>query len=326
LFRGIYRYIPFSDFFNGILFFIIFILFKPKIDFIHARSDYSASVCSYFKVFHKKPIIWDCRGNSVSEFENAFNPKNFFLKIIKSIYIFSLKLQIHHAKKNCDYAIFVSDELKNLIAHDFSKNKSFIIPSLPSRELFYFDENIRKKMRYYLSIENKTKVIIYSGSLVKYQNFPQYVDYINAISKKDDNILFLVITPYIEKAKLLLKPLTENQYRLLSARFEDMNKFYNCADFGILLREKNLINQVASPTKFGEYIMTGLPIIMNDGVPQARKLAKEFNNLIDWEISFHSEKLTPYTTDKRTEISIKAGNSISKESLLSYYIKLYSLI
>ena len=40
----------------------------------------------------------------------------------------------------------------------------------------------------------------------------------------------------------------------------------SAADFGLLLRENNIVNNVASPTKFAEYLMAGLPVIISNGI------------------------------------------------------------
>ena len=38
--------------------------------------------------------------------------------------------------------------------------------------------------------------------------------------------------------------------------FYEINKYYNVADFAILIRSDRSLNHVASPTKFGEYCLT----------------------------------------------------------------------
>jgi len=40
-------------------------------------------------------------------------------------------------------------------------------------------------------------------------------------------------------------------------------KFLQAADMGILLRKKDPLNEVAAPTKFAEYMMTGLPTLIS---------------------------------------------------------------
>jgi hypothetical protein len=54
--------------------------------------------------------------------------------------------------------------------------------------------------------------------------------------------------------------------RLRSGRIAEINDFLSAADFGFILRERNKISRVAFPTKFAEYCLTGLPVIIGDAV------------------------------------------------------------
>jgi hypothetical protein len=45
-----------------------------------------------------------------------------------------------------------------------------------------------------------------------------------------------------------------------------MINFLNAADFGLLFRDNVIMNNVASPSKFAEYMLCGLPTIISEGV------------------------------------------------------------
>ena len=68
--------------------------------------------------------------------------------------------------------------------------------------------------------------------------------------------------------------------RLRSGRIAEFNDFLNAADFGFILRERNKINRVACPTKFAEYCLTGLPVIIGDAVPDCTSLADLWGNRV----------------------------------------------
>ena len=53
--------------------------------------------------------------------------------------------------------------------------------------------------------------------------------------------------------------------------FEELNK----ADYGILLRENNLTNNVASPVKFAEYLNAGLKVIISASVKDYSQFTRE---------------------------------------------------
>jgi hypothetical protein len=49
------------------------------------------------------------------------------------------------------------------------------------------------------------------------------------------------------------------------------------AHVGFLLRRSSPVNEVSSPTKFGEYLAAGLPVVMTDGIGDFTDLAMQEN-------------------------------------------------
>ncbi len=54
--------------------------------------------------------------------------------------------------------------------------------------------------------------------------------------------------------------------------------FLMASDMGVLLRERDPLNEVAAPTKFAEYVMTGLPVLISEYVGDYSNFVAE-NNL-----------------------------------------------
>jgi len=46
--------------------------------------------------------------------------------------------------------------------------------------------------------------------------------------------------------------------------YEEVTKYLNAVDFAVVWRDNNIVNKVASPVKFSEYVCTGLPVIANN--------------------------------------------------------------
>ena len=59
---------------------------------------------------------------------------------------------------------------------------------------------------------------------------------------------------------------------MLSVEHSLIDRYLSSADFGFLIRKRNIINQVASPLKFSEYLICGLPIIIGPEVGDFSKL------------------------------------------------------
>lgn len=325
LFRGVFVYLPFSRVLNALLLMFHLLRRTPKIQFVHARTDYAATVCGYISFIVRKPIIWDCRGDEEAEFDFAYNAKNILQKFCKYIYLYIIRYTEFFAAKVCTKAIFVSQELFNRKRRHLKTNKTHkIIPCVASRELFFFSEHLRYCTRQELGYEISDIVLIYSGGMSKWEAFSKYVEMFRKIYDQNERYRLLIITPNIERAMSDLKILRPESYKIMSARFTKMNALYNAADFGCLLRNKHILNYVASPVKFSELCLAGLPVIMNESVKQAYDIANELENIISYRSDITSLHLLKKKDDERADLSKRASVIFSRSAFLESYIDLYS--
>ena len=100
--------------------------------------------------------------------------------------------------------------------------------------------------------------------------------------------------------------------------FYEINKYYNVADFAILIRSDRSLNHVASPTKFGEYCLTGLPVITNNTVKQSESFSKIIGNKIDFRKMNLSKKID------RKNISRRSKQFFDRNLYVNNYVTLYS--
>jgi hypothetical protein len=58
----------------------------------------------------------------------------------------------------------------------------------------------------------------------------------------------------------------EESYTLISVPHGEVPNYLVAADSALLLRDDSIINRVASPVKFAEYLLSGLPVVLTDGI------------------------------------------------------------
>jgi glycosyltransferase involved in cell wall biosynthesis len=324
LYKGFFVYLPFSVLINSSIVLLRIALLKTKPKFIHARSDYAASACVMTSLLMHIPIIWDCRGDSYAEFKLSFKPKNIIQRIFKFIYLKQILVQKFIAGKICISGIFVSETLYKR-NKKFIKNKPYeIIPTSASSSKFFYSKELRIKTREILGFNDKITVILYSGGMTGYQNFGEIVNAVKKILNRNSNYHFLVVTPDIEKSKKIIgDQLDTKHFTIISIPFEEMNGIYNASDVGILLRDKNQINDVASPTKFSEYCLTGLNVIMNDSIVQSYELAKLLNILIDYKDGNFDNVVFNFDEALREQTALKSINILSREANIAKYKRIY---
>jgi len=149
-----------------------------------------------------------------------------------------------------------------------SREKFLLYPCCAEASLFKFSEKLRCEIRQQLEIVDK-KVIVYSGGLRNPWQIPDKVfEIISKIIAIDPTFFFLVLTPDITIALDLAKKhlLENNSISINNVPIDKLGKFLCAADFAILLRDNVPMNNVASPAKFAEYIMTGLPVILSENI------------------------------------------------------------
>jgi hypothetical protein len=317
--KGINIYLPLLNLMNVFLF--LYYIYPKRKDYklIHARSDYAAFISIITRPLHKLPVIWDCRGDSVDELRYSFDKKNILLRLISLVYLLPiLRIRLFIINRFADRAIFVSEALRNHY-YKFLKTSNYrIIPCPVSENIFYFDNKLRNEKRKELNFGEEQRVFLYSGSMVGYQFITGLEKFFEKILMDPNNIV-MILTSEPDKAKKYFSFLSDKKLLILSAPFMEMVAFYNAADFAILIRESRRLNYVSSPTKFGEYCLSGLPVIMNDTVEQAFTIANEIGNYI----SSDDIPKQIYRVSKRTEISKKSKQYFSRSVLNKIYLELY---
>lgn len=316
---GFNMYAPFSSLLNGFLLILFFLKNKNKYSIIHCRSDYTTFIGVITKFIHKSNIIWDCRGDSLDELSDSLGRKNNLIKFLGKFFLKPVnQLQILISAKFSDAAIFVSEALYN-IHSEILKTKLFkIIPCPVSEELFFFRSDIRNMFRLVNNISDNDIVFLYSGSLAAYQSLDLQEEFYARILNDSRNII-LFATVDEKLAKEYFKDKFNERFIIKNIPFTEMNNYYNMSDFAILLRSNKQLNRVSSPTKFGEYCLTGLPVIMNDTIEQSLEFSKKLGNHIGWtELDFEK-----FNDNYRNEISINAKKYFARNESNKLYNEIY---
>ena len=90
--------------------------------------------------------------------------------------------------------------------------------------------------------------------------------------------MLLIFTHDVTEFRKKVKDTGIKNFRIISVKYEDMPAYLDACDFGFCLRENNIINLVASPTKVLEYISRNVKPILTEYVGDySRKLGE--NNL-----------------------------------------------
>ncbi len=278
-------------------------------DYIHARTDLCAVISKKIKERFNSKLIWDCRGYAPAEVD--YEKINF-----KNIKKFYLKMRFNKASKLANKVIVVSTKLEKLVKEQGNIN-TYKIPSVATRKLFFFDLKKRKKMRKELNFTNSSTVFVYSGSLKSYQMINETISFFRAIYLKNKNCFLIILTNDLDQAK---KNISGKNIIFFSVDQIYVNDYLNASDFAIMIRKKDLTNEVASPTKFSEYCLSGLSVITNSSVIDFYKYKKKINNILELD----NFKILKVSNKKRKTIADFYKLKLSRESFSKKIKDLYA--
>ncbi|MFW9929580.1 MAG: hypothetical protein ACFFD1_09330 [Candidatus Thorarchaeota archaeon] len=238
-----------------------------KFKFIFSQNYHSGFIGLRIKQLLKNTYYHSNLRGVPAEEELFYSDSILFKRILNFIVLKWIEKKII---PRADSISVVSKEYRKYLKEKFKdKIKDVIIyPCAYNTQRLYINNNLGDTYRKKYGIEKEQKVLIYSGSLNKYQLPAKIFHFFSNISKQDEgkNWFFIFLTLDKQAAKHFSKTYKIQNLIVESASGEDLLGFYNASDIGIILRRKDLVNRVASPTKVAEYLATGNSIILTEGI------------------------------------------------------------
>lgn len=281
---------------NSFLLSLLCVVYKPKV--IIARSVIASQLALIIKKKkHCPKVVYDGRGAIAAEWKEYGVVDN----VILLSNISQLELEV---VMNSDFRIGVSNALISFWQKEFGyiENKHVVIPCTLNSifENNNFSELDIFSARKQLNLSGEDIVFIYSGSIAGWQSFELLKSFVSPLlsdskkhklvflSKLDSNITQLI---NLFPEQVICKHLTPNQvpYYLIAG------------DYGLLIREDSVTNQVASPLKFAEYLSCGLQVIISDKLGDYSKLTVQNRwGFLDNDL-FHEFIKIPFTVKKNIQ-------------------------
>lgn len=295
-------------------------LFK-KITIIHARSYPPLFSVLLIKKICKVKIIFDMRGFWPEELVDSGRIKN------NSIYYKTLKFLEKKSILSSDWIIALTPEAQDIIKNNYpsAKLKTSWMPTCVDEDKFEFIKPV---------FFNNKFVMVYSGSLWSFYNMPAMMDFFIALKSKIKNAHFLILANN-ETEKLhdlfLDKKIKKEEYTILTLKPEDVAKYLVGSNLAISFIYDTYAKKASFPTKIAEYLMSGLPVVINAQTNFLKEIVNE-NKLGVVLDAFNKESFEKVLTwilmllqDKNIQERCKtiAQKYLGKQVCVNQYLDIY---
>ena len=264
---------------------IIKLLFAA--DYIYSHSIWGGRYLFFLFPFCSGRFILDIHGVVPEENKLTYNSpiRYWILNVLEYFYF-----------KKIEVAMCVTNTMRCHYEKKYTHYKGlFLIYNiLPS----YLTEIVLHRKGNIFNDDNKVNVL-YSGGISKWQNIDLMLD---VIAKNiSDHIRYTLLVnniPFV-KAKLEERGI-ENLVELKSVQPDELESYYMNADYAFILRDDNVVNNVANPTKLVEYLAFGIiPIVLSPKIGDYLSLNYEYLNVDSFCTNISKPK-----TKSNTNISI----------------------
>ncbi len=305
------------------------IIQSEEINLIHCRSYITSLIGLWAKKNFNIPFIFDMRGFWADERVDGkiWNLNNF---IFKKVYNYFKNKEREFIKEAYHIVSLTKAGKAEIESWKIKNSPITIIPCCTDEQLF--NSKKVKDIRSKLNISSNEFVISYLGSIGTWYMLDEMLDFFKVILKTIPNAKFLFITKD-DKNFILNKAEEKNidiQSLIITASERGMIPSYIAlSNFSIFFIKPLYSKKASSPTKMGEVMNLGIPIICNKGVGDVDTVMKEVdNNLIvndfsDKEYERIANYVINYNADTKKIIET-SHHYYSLEKGIDSYFKIYN--
>jgi glycosyltransferase involved in cell wall biosynthesis len=259
---------------------------RNHIEMVHARAHIPATIALGLKRRFGTKVIFDLRGLMAEEYVDAehWREGGIPYRITKTTErrILASTDAIVTLTERIWPIIKEWDGLRGRVVHHE------VIPCCADLSLFKFSEEDRAQRRSELGLGDRFTVV-YSGSLDGWYLTEKMADFFASLvqQRHDAHLLWLTKGNH-DRVRDLMKSrsISADNFSVLAVAPAEVPSYLAAADAGLAFIKRCLSKLASSPTKNGEYLACGLPLIINAGVGDSDSLIN------DWKAGVLIENFT----------------------------------
>ena len=262
-----------------------------------------------------KSVVFDGRGAYAAEFKEY---------ITKTGIADSIENLERQAVMESDFRIAVSHALVAYWQKQFNYqlNDHVIIPCTLNRIKTDFTEADVALARKKHGFGQDDIVYIYAGSIADWQSKDLMDEFCARILSENNCAHCLFLSQY-DITSFDAFETYGNRMHQMWVKPSEVSDVLLAGDYGLMLRENSITNSVASPTKYAEYLLAGLKVILSNNIGDFSTNAIEDNTGCIY--TKESMVLSTISFSEKQRLSAFAADNFSKEKYKEEYQKVINL-
>ena len=249
---------------------------RNRIEMVHARGHIPATIALALKRRFGIKMIFDLRGLMAEEYVDAEHWREGGLPYRLT------KATERRILAATDGIVTLTERIWPIIRewkglHGRAVHHE-VIPCCVDLSLFKFSDEQRAQRRSELGLGDRL-TMVYSGSLDGWYLTEQMADFFAAFLKRDREAhLLWLTTGSHDRVRELMRARnvgTEN-FSVRAVASGEVASYLAAADVGLAFIKRCVSKMASSPTKNGEYLACGLPLVINAGVGDSDRLINEW--------------------------------------------------
>jgi len=319
---------------------------KHKAKLLHSRLHFSAVHCrSYIPALlglwmsrtYQIPFIFDMRGFWADERVDGglWNLKN---PVFKTVYNYFKKKETEFLNESAAVVSLTKASKAEMLKWKglrLNGDKISIIPCCVDTGLFDPEKvsaDKKQEMRQQLGIEKSDVVIGYLGSIGTWYLLDEMMCYFSKLQKKMGKAKFLFVTinpPEEIYASAQKYDVDISDIIITEAARDDVPLMISLFNYSLFFIKPSYSKMSSSPTKQGELMSMGVPVICNAGVGDTDQIVKQYNAgliVTDWEMDESIRQICEGFSNNAVEIREGALDFFSLEKGVAAYSTIYDRI
>jgi glycosyltransferase involved in cell wall biosynthesis len=236
---------------------------RYRLNTLHARNHVPAACALLVRRVARCRLIFDIRGLMAEEYVDAGRWKRGGLP-----YRITDRIQ-RAAIRRADGVVMLTEAVRrHLFGDPPSRNSTFVIPCCADLERLEAQRSARAAVRNELGLGDRP-VMAYVGKFTGRYMDQEMVDFFAAARDARPGLFFLVLTQAdheLIRREFVRCGIPASDFLITRAEPGELGRYLAAADFAIYFYRPSFSEVAASPTKVGEYLGAGLPVVSGAGV------------------------------------------------------------